>query len=128
MSSAGEEDVFSLDVPSSLWAWTVTPLLFEQSIYKESLGKYQFTVRADRVNSYRILFNSLMKFQAIFSPIALYCHLPLGNVGGNEDLLLHKNYCTRKLGSDWLALVPTALPICNYSPLLQLARKRKKAN
>lgn len=125
MSSAGEEDVFSLDVPSSLWAWTVTPLLFKQSIYKGSLGKYQFTVRADRVNSYRILFNSLMTFQAIFSPTALYCHLPVGNAGGNEDLLLHKNYCTRKLGSTgW----PTALPICNYSPLLQLARKHKKAN
>lgn len=41
MSSASEEDVFSLDAPRSLWAWIVTPLLFKQSIYKESLDKYQ---------------------------------------------------------------------------------------
>lgn len=41
MSSAGEEDVFSLYAPRSLWAWIVTPLLFKQSIYKESLDKHQ---------------------------------------------------------------------------------------
>lgn len=31
-------------------------------------------------------------------------------------------------GPDWLALIPAALPICNYNPSLRRAGKCKKAN
>lgn len=77
MSSAGEEDVFSLVSRKSLWDFR--PGSYSSTMYTKYI--YGLTghipinlwIKPDRVNSYRIIFHSLMKIQAIyiFFPIAL---------------------------------------------------------